>query len=328
MSFRARLLSLSCVLAGLIALQVIGIAFSPDRVQARTSGQPLVPGASAQKIDGFDISTNGETKIRVRKAADGWETLSDARTYPASADRITTFLRTVAGLSRTTLVSSDAAHLSELGLSSDSARLLVLHRAGSKEAALFVGKRGPGGDADYVQVRGERAVFLARGSLAFFLAQEPAYWFELHVLPDDVQGSTISEITVRGQLRVDDSGAAPLRGGYSLKRPSAEKPDQWLIGDPGKPADRVTAGAMASSLAGLEGVDFVDLPPGAGPAGAEHLEIVVKTFPGKNYLLVVSRGPEPGKVRITTNWSPWIYLVNALLLPRAVLPESVLSASR
>ena len=214
------------------------------------------------------------------------------------------------GLPRTSLVSSDSRRLAELGLSPAEARRLVLHQAGAPDSVLLAGKRGPGGDADYVQVNGDPSVYLARGSLAFFLAQEPSYWYELHVLPDDVQGTTIASITVSGNLAVDDTGSGVLRGGYALGRSSPEKQDEWVVGTPGQRADRVAAGAAAGGEAARGG----------------RLDITVTTFAGKTYSISVRRGPEPGKVRITTDWSPWTYLVNALLLPRAVLPESILVA--
>ncbi len=330
MSFRARLAALCGVMAALLALLVLGILFSPDRVQARSAGQPLLPGVSPRKIDGIEISVNGETKVRLTRTAAGWEIPSGARMYPASAERITAFLRTVTGLPRTNLVSSGSRHLSELGLSAEAARTLVLHQAGAADVDLQVGKRGPSGDGDYVQVRGQESVYLARGSLAFFLVQDRSYWYELHVLPDDVQGATIAAITVRGSLGMDGDGSRALTGGYTLKRPSAEKQDQWIVGNPEKPADRVTAGAMANSLAMLEGVDFAEAPPDGKSAahGAERLEISVSTFEGKTYSISASRGPEPGKVLITTTWSPWTYLVNAVLLQRAVLPEAALTGAR
>jgi len=329
MSFRVRLVSVLLVLACLLVLLVVGTLFSPDRVQARTSGRPLLPGISAQKVDGIDIAVKGQSRVSLRKTAGGWETHTGARTFPGSADRITTFLRTVAGLPRTSLVSSDPRRLAELGLSAEGARTLVLHQTGAPDTVLLVGKRGPSGDADYVQVNGEASVYLARGTLAFFLAQEPAYWYELHVLPDDVQGTTIASISVSGALSVDDIGSGVLRGSYTLRRPSEAKQDEWVVGSPERPADRVTAGAMANSLALFEGVDFVE-PSGAaavvGSGTGGQLDIKVTTFAGKAYSISVRRGPEPGKVRVTTDWSPWTYLANVLLLPRAVLPESKLTS--
>ena len=108
----------------------------------------------------------------------------------------------------------------------------------------------------------------------------------------------------------------------AVLRPSADKPDQWIVGADGRPADRVTSGAMTSSLANLEGVDFDESKTGTTGGRAGRLGIVVKTFEGKTYTLSVSRTPEPGKVRVTTDWSPWTYVVNAVPLQRAVLPES------
>jgi hypothetical protein len=340
-SDRARLLTLGSVLAGLLALFILGIVFSPDRIQARSSGQPLLPGITAQQVDGIDIAVMGAPRVRLRRTATGWEAPSDARPlpakpFPASADRIALFLRNVTDLRRSSLVASDARHLAELGLSAETARLLVLYRAGSPDVGLLVGKRGPGGDADYVQVQGQgqaqASVYLARGSMSYFLAQDPSYWYERHVLPDDVQGTTIAAITVSGSLRIDETGdgagGRTLRGGYTLRRPSAEKQDQWVIGSPEKPADRMTAGAMAGSLATLEAVDLVESAGGGEAARAEGLQISVTTFEGRKYAISVRRGPEPGRILITTDWSPWTYVVNALLLERAVLPESVLEGRR
>ncbi len=308
MSFRARLLTACGALSALIILFIIGIVFSPERVQARTSAQPLLPGMSWQKVDGIEIRESGATTLQLRREAHGWQ----AGQYPVSADRVATFLRVVAGLRRTSRVTSGSQHLGELGLGSDESRILVLHQAGAPDAVLEVGKRGPAGDADYVRVQGQAPVYLAKGSLSFFLAQKTPYWYELHVLPDDVQGTTIAEITVRGTLET-------LRGGYSLRRPSADKLDQWVVGE--SAADRVTAGAMASSLANLEAVDFAEEKAGETSSGAGRLDIAVKTFEGKTYALSVTRGPEQGRVRVTTSWSPWTYVVNEVPLQRAVLSE-------
>ena len=101
MSFRARLLAACGALAVLVLLFIIGIVFSPERVQARTSAQPLLPGMSPQKVDGIEIRESGTTTLQLRREAHGWQTGA----YPASADRVATFLRTVAGLRRTSRTS-------------------------------------------------------------------------------------------------------------------------------------------------------------------------------------------------------------------------------
>ena len=321
--FRRRLAAVCGVLAALLVLLVLGVVFSPDRVQARAAGQPLLPGAVPQRIVGIDISAGATLVTSLRRTAKGWEMPSGQRTYPASSDRITTFLRIVTGLTRTSLVSRGASHLGELGLAPDSARLVVLHQAaGGPDLAVEVGGRGPGGDADYVRVRGEQSVYLARGQVSFFLSQEPSSWYELHVLPDDVQGTTVASVTVSGSLPQEDPPGAVLGGEYTLRRPSADKLDQWTIDGESRPVDRVAAGAMASALANLEGVDFADATAGfAAPSGG-GLRVIVETFAGRRYVLDVRRAPQPGKLLVRSDWSPWSWLVNPLALQRAVLPAS------
>lgn len=309
----------------LVALLVLGILFSPDRVQTRAAGQLLLQDALPQNIVGVDISAGGKLVTSLRRTTSRWEIHSGPATYPASTDRVTTFLRIVAGLARTSLVSRDAAHLAELGLAPDSARLVVLHQAAGKpDLAFDVGGRGPSGDADYVRVRGEQSVYLARGQVSFFLSQEPSSWYDLHVLPDDAQGTTVSSVTVSGSLPLEEPSGAVLSGGYTLSRPSADKLDQWEIEGTSKTVDPVTAGAMVSSLANLEGVDFAEeAAPGASGSG---LRVAVATFAGGRYVLEVRRAPQPGRLLMRSDWSPRSWVVNPLALQRAVLPESRLLA--
>jgi hypothetical protein len=315
MSFRSRLLSVCAVLLGLVVVLVLGIVFSPDRVQARTSGRPLLPLATADEISGIEVDFEGTPSVTLARGPSGWKTTGDAGEYPASADRLHTFLRTLTGLSRGKMVSRDSAHFPELGVSDDTARHLILRRtAGRPDLELLVGKRGPSGDEDYVRVKGEGAAYLVRGSLAFFLSQERSYWYELHVLPDDVQGTTVARVSVRGPL-----AGAP----YTLVRNGGAGSSQWSLEGKG-PANGVVAGAMASALALLEGEDFAR---GTRPVPAgDQLDIEVTTLEGKTYALVVHRDPASRTLLVTTSWSPWTYVVNPVLLQRAVRPLAVLAA--
>jgi hypothetical protein len=220
------------------------------------------------------------------------------------------------------MVSRDAAHFPELDLSYDTARHLTLHRAaGTSDIGLLVGRRGPSGDEDYVRVQGEGAAYLVRGSLGFYLSQDRSYWYELHVLPDDVTGTTVARITVSGTLRLDGPEPAVVQGPYTLLRVPGAQSTEWTID--GKQADRLVAGAMAGALSLLEGEDFADSSSGA--AGG-RLEVEVATIEGKKYELVVRRDPASRKALVTTSWSRWTYVVNPLLLQRAMRPASALQA--
>ncbi len=90
--------------------------------------------------------------------------------------------------------------------------------------------------------------------------------------------------------------------------------------------DRVAAGAMASSLANLEGVDFARAAPDTTEAPGSELRVTVTTFAGRTYVLDVRPAPQPGMLLVQRDGSPWTWIVNPLALQRAVLPESRLLA--
>ena len=321
MGFRSRVISLCAAIVLLTASLVLGILFSPERVQARSTGKPLIE--KGFEVEGIDIDSKAETLATLRRRASGWEAqAAGGRVYPASGERLAIFLRHLAGLTQGRLASRDSGHFGELGLGED-ARRLVLRLAGPKGAAgterqttLLVGKRGPSGDEDYVMVEGENAAYLVRGSLSFFLAQERSYWYELHVLPDDVQGNSIAAITI-----------AAVTGSYTLSRKSGTQGAPWSLEGDGAPVNQTAAGAMANALANLEGEAFADPPPAdtsKATGGVGRLAIEVSTHEGKKYSLSLRAGPESGKLTVTTSWSPWTYTVDEAQLRRAVLPLSSL----
>jgi hypothetical protein len=326
MSFRSRVILLCVIIAALVAALVLGILMSPDRVQARSSGRSLLS-VSPDQIVGIDIMKGGSVEVSLGRQQAGWRVAAGSVSYPASAPRIAAFLRTVSALARGTLVTRDAGHFAELGVVGADARRLVLHRTGGLAAVgLSVGRRGPSGDEDYVLPDGEAGVSLVRGSLGFFLSQERPSWYELHVLPDDVQGTTISSVSVKGGLTVDGTVQGTIDGPYTLVRGRSGQAVTWSIPGEKRPVNGPAAAAMVSSLALLEGVDFaVDGLPPSGPAGGV-LFCDVATLAGRSYSLVIKPGSRPGTLTVTTSWSPWTYVVNALPLQRALLARDALLA--
>jgi len=170
-------------------------------------------------------------------------------------------------------------------------------------------------------VRGEDAAYLVRGSLAFFLSQDRAYWYELHVLPDDVRGTSIGRISVSGSLSLGGPQGETLRGPYTLVRGTGERDGEWTMQGEKRPVNRLAAGGMANSLALLEGVDFSEAAPD-GSGGNGRLVVEVSTLEGKTYSFRMRPGPQPAQFLVTTSWSAWTYLVNELPLKRAIPPVS------
>jgi hypothetical protein len=324
MRFSSRLILLCSLIVVLTAALVLGIVFSPDRVQARSAGRSLLS-LSPDQIVGFDVMAGGSVQVSLVRNGATWQVNGGDVSYPASAPRIALFLRTVSGLTRGTLVTRDSAHFAELGITGGTARRLVLRRVGGPDIGLTVGRRAPSGDEDYVLLDGETGVSLVRGSLGFFLSQERPSWYELHVLPDDVQATTVASVSVRGGLTVDGTVRGMIDGPYTLVRGQSQA-GTWSMEGEKRSVIGPVAASMVSSLALLEGVDFtVDgLTPSGPAAGALFCDIT--TTAGKSYSLVIKPGSRPGTLSLTTSWSPWTYLVNALPLQRALLARDALLA--
>jgi hypothetical protein len=84
---------------------------------------------------------------------------------------------------------------------------------------------------------------------------------------------------------------------------------------------------MADALARLEGDDLLEAKPGARrtPAAAT-LEVEVQTLEGRSYTIQAAR--EGAKLQVKTSWSPWTYVVNPMLLAKAVRPAAELLAAQ
>ena len=332
MGLRIRFVLAAATLAGLVALFIGGLLFSPQKQQARAAEAPLLPIASGVQLTGVDIVRPGAAQVSLRPRDSRWEAEVDGRSFPASSERIQALAMLLAGLQRGSLMTRDPVRSAELGLGLEQARLLVLHLAGRPNIALEVGERAPSGEEDYVRVRGESAVYLVRSSLSVLLAQDLAYWFDLRVLPGEVRGETIARITVRGGVDLG-SPAGVLRGNYTLQRGSGERSGEWSLSGTSERVDAAVAASMADSLALLEGEDFLeDAQPAlaaARPAPDRGtLEVEVATLEGKAYSLRVRAGPEPGLALLTAGGSPWTYLVREAQLRRAIRPTAELLADR
>jgi hypothetical protein len=331
MGLRIRFVLAAATLAGLVALFIGGLLFSPQKQQARAAEAPLLPIASGVQLTGVDIVRPGAAQVSLRPRDSRWEAEVDGRSFPASSERIQALAMLLAGLQRGSLMTRDPVRSAELGLGLEQARLLVLHLAGRPNIALEVGERAPSGEEDYVRVRGESAVYLVRSSLSVLLAQDLAYWFDLRVLPGEVRGETIARITVRGGVDLG-SPAGVLRGDYALERGSGERGGEWSLSGASERVDAAAAASMADSLALLEGEDFLEAAPVAPPARPAPdrgtLEVEVATLEGKAYSLRVRAGPKRGLALVTAGGSPWTYLVREAQLRRAVRPPGELLADR
>ncbi len=319
MSFSARLAVVLGALALLAAGFILGLVFSPGRMEERRAGAPLIPLSSSVQVSSVEVYSRADDSSPVvtlqRKGANLWEAHTGDATYPASADRVAALLQELLDLRRGNLVTSDPARMAGLGLDPQDAHRVVLHAAGTPVVAILIGKRAPSGDEEYVKLPAEKPAFLTRSSLGVLLSQDRSYWYELRVLPEDVQSTTIMSVAVSGSLT-----GAP----FTLVRVPAGQGYQWQLQGRSAPVNQTAATAMIDRVAQLEGTDFAQ----SAPAARDELQITVIALNGDRYILRISRGTESGKLLLTTSWSPWTYEIDSSTLSRTIFTASDLLAGQ
>jgi hypothetical protein len=328
MDFRLRIMGLTALLAALIGLFLGGMLFSPGRSRARDAARPLLALGSPAGITAMDIHAPGRAEMSLARNAGGWTMTSGGRQYPASTARAEGLARLLCTLARGGLASRDAARAG-LGLDDAAARRLVVHLGGGKpDVGLFVGSRAPGGEEDYIQVRGQTAAYLVRGNLSILLGQDRAYWLDLAVLPGGLEAADVTRISVTGHPGAGRESFGPAAGAltsaYVLLR--SQDGQGWSIQGGTARVDPLLAAAMADALAVLEGEDITE--SGArvwGETGAS-VTVEVGTRSGASYAIQIVPSDRPGSLLAVPAGSVHAYLINPAVLSRAVRPVAELLA--
>ena len=327
MSFPARLALVCAALVILVTAFVLGIVYSPQCVAQRSAGAPLVSLPSSVQILSVDIFMRASDPAPIatlnRKGPNQWDVVAGSLSYPASGERVAALLQGVRDMRRGNLVTRDPGKLDSLGLGDDTAHRVVLHLEGSADMTLLVGKRAASGDEEYVKAQGDPSAWLTRSTVGILLGQDRSYWYDLRVLPEDIQGNTIFGIAVAGSVRLGTSGERMLSGSYTLSRRSAQS-SEWVLQGQKAAVSPLAAATMADRLAQLEGIDFAQSAIGDAAPDSGLLRVTIIAINGDRYIVRITGGAEPGKILLTTSWSPWTYVLDPATLARTVFAESAL----
>jgi hypothetical protein len=328
MDFNLRVVGLTALLAVLIGLFVGGQLFSPAGRSGRAAGQPLLSVGSPAAITGMDIQVPGGAEVSLVRADGGWAASMGGRRYPAAAARAEGLAVLLSTLRQGSLASRDAARAG-LGLADDTARRLVIHRAGGRpDIGVSVGARAPSGEEDYVQVRGAKAAYLVRGSLSILLGQDRSYWLDLSVFPGGLAAGDITRVSVNGRpgagAQAFGQAAKLLSSSYVLERGMGG--EGWKFAGSAAPVDPLVASAMVEAVASLEGDEFASAEtPTDGPAAAS-LSIEVTTAAGAAHVLRIVPEVHGNALLARADTAQYPCILNPAVLARAVLPPTSLLA--
>jgi hypothetical protein len=329
MDFRLRVVGLTALLALLVGLFIGGQLFSPGSRSARAEGRPLLLVGSPAAITGVDLHVPGRGDLALARANGGWVASMDGRRYPAAAARAEGLAVLLSSLRRGSLASRDAARAG-LGLADDTARRLVLHLAGGRpDVGLSVGARAPSGEEDYVQVRGQQAAYLVRGTLSILLGQDRSYWLDLSVFPG-LDAADVARVAVSGRpgtgAQAFGSAAKLLSSSYVLERGKDGQGPAWSLAGSAAAVDPLVASAMVEALASLEGDDFAGADSAAETPAAASLTIELGTVAGISHVLRVVPDARGDALLARADDAPYPCILNPAVLARAVLPPTSLLA--
>jgi len=176
MDYKTKVTVASVLLGALTLSAVLGLVFSQQAVVQRQSQEPLLTGYEASAIAGIELG-NGV----VLKKDPAWSLTFQGKAYPASTDRIETYLKTISTLQRERLVTTGDAQ--PFGLTTGYKTLKLLGPGGKVIADLQVGGANELGDKVYVRFAGQKEIWQTDRGFSRTLDLDFNTWADLTLFP-------------------------------------------------------------------------------------------------------------------------------------------------
>lgn len=304
MSFRKKAAILSAT-AGLFALfTALGIAFSPESRNARTSRYRLLVSDPAE-IHGLEIFGQ-EGSLIFRRFGPAW-TLGDGGVQvPVRAERIEAYLQFLGSVRSLSEVSRTEKSWEDLGLDDASARRIrLLLRDGTAAVDFRVGKYAPDGSRVFMRMEGNPRAYAAPAAAALRLPSGRKAWMDLRVFGDPVPLEDVRSFRVSGFLRFPDGSV--FKSTYVLEQSLYGGWNSPQIPDP----DSAAIGRLVRSWMNTEAEDFSASGLDEGP----FLTVDLGLGGGEVRTIRISSNPDPeGWYRAALVGSGRYFRMNALNL--------------
>jgi hypothetical protein len=196
MDYKTKLAVTSSLLGVLVVTAVLGLVFNQQAVNQRLAEEPLLRGYDATAVTGLEL-TGGV----VLKKEPSWALSVTGKAYPASAERIDNYLKSLATLQRERLVTSGDGQ--PFGLGSGFKTLKLLGTGGKVLADLQVGGPNDQGNKVYVRFAGEKDIWQTDRGFARPLDLDFNTWADLSLFPGR-KGADLTRIAFDGHIQTAD----------------------------------------------------------------------------------------------------------------------------
>jgi len=177
MEYRTKVTILSAVFGVLCLTAVLGLVFNQTAVVQRQAQEPLV---AFQPADVVSIDL-GNTLL-LTKTAKIWNLSFQGKPFPASSERIDTWLQSVSRLSRERLV-TEGADVKAFGLDQGFKSVKLLGSGSKVLADLQIGGTNQQGDKTYVRLAGQKQVWQTDRAFARSLDLDFNTWADRALFP-------------------------------------------------------------------------------------------------------------------------------------------------
>ncbi len=284
------------ILAGALVIQLIiaVLVFLPAVAPSNVPSVPLFGDLKESDIVGVTVQDNSGNSIELANQNGAW-VLPKSDNYPASADKIGTFLKKIVGFTTNPLVTRTSNSHARLQVADTTfVRKVDLKLADGTTRTLFVGSASSG-SATYVRLGGHDEVYLARSFNSYEAGADATTWIDpvyLSVPQDKIVTATLQNANGTFEF---EKGAATV---WTLKGlSSSEKPNTEAMG---------TLLSRLNSIQMLKPLGKEAKPEyGIDKPGAVVTAVVSDTGGLKTYTLRVGAKDASGNYTIISSESPY-----------------------
>ena len=257
MKFKRKIITLSIILGVLVIGYVLGIVFSPERVEKRRSNVPVLTGIQKDKVWKIKVkSKNGE--IVIAKNSNGWALSIDNKPFPADKDKIGRFIEAMTKVKKSKIITNNPDNWKNFDLTKDTAKRFILYNKDNKVISdLYVGKEGLGGKGLYVRsAKSNEVIQTDTSSISYYLNTKGDFWSYLKIFPKTIKKSDIIKISIKKDTVFDKTDKVKQLS-YTLFKGDSKKTPVWQVeGNNTFKIDDEKIGVLIDDLLSMEGNNF------------------------------------------------------------------------
>lgn len=285
MTYRNKVTILGALLGVLTLTAVLGTAFSQRSLTDRQSKEALVAFQAAD-VAGLEIS-NGV----VLKKAPAWTLTVQGKAYPASADRVDTYLKTLGGALKERLVASGSDGAA-FGLAQGFKTLKLLNKDGKALASLDIGGANDLGDKVYVRFQGTKDIWQTDRGFARTLDLDFNTWADLSVFPGK-KPTDLTRVAFDSKIETADK---TVYSPFDLVKTTKNGKDQWENRLGGASTEAMAS--WANLVAGFRLTAYAD-PTAPAPAGTSVGTVTLSWSDGTTTKVTLYPADAQGRYRAT-----------------------------